>query len=149
MDFKFLIRPVQTNDLSQLATIRAVEWGSHDYWLKRLTNYLNQQASPQKALATRTLFVAINEKDKIIGFVAGHATTRWDCEGELQWINVIPEYQGMGVSGQLLTKMMEWFSEQNITSICVNVEPDNEKAIQFYKKHGAEYLNEHWMVWKN
>ena len=28
-------------------------------------------------------------------------------------------------------------------------EPDNEKARSFYRRHGAQELNSHWLVWED
>jgi ribosomal protein S18 acetylase RimI-like enzyme len=31
----------------------------------------------------------------------------------------------------------------------VDVDPANAAAQRFYRRHGAETLNEHWLVWNN
>ncbi|MGH7752666.1 MAG: GNAT family N-acetyltransferase [Gemmatimonadales bacterium] len=36
--------------------------------------------------------------DRPIGYVAGHLTRRFDCEGELQWIYVVPDRRRSGVA---------------------------------------------------
>ena len=83
------------------------------------------------------------------GFVAGHLTTRYACDGELQWINVTPESRGIGMASELLRWMARWFVDQEAFRICVDVEPDNARARAFYHRHGAERLNKHWLVWKD
>lgn len=83
----------------------------------------------------------------IIGFIAGHLTERFNCNGELEWINVIPAYRRSGIAFELLCLLASWFIEQKALKICVDVGSD--AARQFYTKHGAENLNEHWLVWKD
>jgi hypothetical protein len=75
-------------DIEHIAAIRADEWGGVDFWTSRVTGYLELTHYPQQALDPRIIYVAVDGK-KVIGFVAGHLTTRHNCNGELQWINVI------------------------------------------------------------
>jgi len=142
------IRLVQTDDIPKLARMRSAEWGTQDYWIERVSSYLNVMKNPQAALSSRVIYVAEVEEE-VAGFIAGHLTTRYGCGGELQWINVREHYQGKGVATGLLLKLAGWFSEQGTRRVCVNVEPDNEKGIRFYQRHAAQRLNEHWMIWEN
>ena len=96
----------------------------------------------------RIIYVAV-EDNTLVGFIAGHLTRRYGCDGELQWINVAPASRGSGVASKLLELLAEWFAEQNAFSICVNVDPANTIARRFYARHGAENFNEHWLVWNN
>jgi hypothetical protein len=38
----------------------------------------------------RVSYVAF-EQGLIVGFIAGHLTRRYGCDGELEWINVSPQ----------------------------------------------------------
>jgi len=58
--------------------------------MHRISGYLEGGIHPQRALPSRTCYVAV-EQSSVVGFVAGHLTRRYGCEGELEWINVIPE----------------------------------------------------------
>ena len=100
---------------------------------------------PCDALPARNLFVALANND-VIGFIAGHLTTRLNCTGELQWINVLENYRGNGIASALLRLLASWFIENNATKVCVD--PD-DTARKFYAKHGASNLNQHWMVWND
>ncbi len=84
-----------------------------------------------------------------MGFVAGHLTRRFHCDGALQWVNVVEAQRGKGIAGQLLRAMGAWFVEQQAQRICVNVAPENVVAGRLYANHGARSLNEHWMVWED
>jgi ribosomal protein S18 acetylase RimI-like enzyme len=111
-----------------------------------MARYLAREHHPQQALMPRILYVAC-EGDVPVGFIAGHLTRRYACEGELQWISVIREHRGSGVASELLRLLAAWFAEQHASRICVDVDPANLRARRFYTRHGAEPLNEHWLVW--
>lgn len=133
-------------DIPVLAHLRSEGWGEPAYWIPRLTGYLHGTSNPQKALAPRTAFVA-QQGDKLIGFIAGHLTTRLDCEGELQWIDVTADYRRKGIAGKLVHMLAKWFTEHDAHKICVD--PGNDAARKFYASLGAENMNEHWMYWKD
>jgi GNAT superfamily N-acetyltransferase len=142
------LRPVEEADVFSMAEIRALEWGSEAFWVDRIGRYLSGQHSPQHALTVRTVIVAIDGGD-LVGFVAGHKTRRLGCDGELQWINVAKEKRGLGVARQLITKIGMWFVAQGALRICVNVDPVNLSARRLYKRHGAQTLNDQWMIWED
>ena len=141
-----ILRVVEEADIPSMAAIRAREWGTETFWADRISRYLSGQHSPQQALPARTAFVAIDGSD-LVGFVAGHKTRRLGCDGELQWINVVKERRGLGVAAGLMTMIATWFAAQDERRTCVNVDPSNLAARRPYTKHGAEILNEQWMVW--
>jgi len=135
-------------DIPALARIRASEWETEAYWQARITRYLDCELHPQQALLPRIIYVA-SEGDRVVGFIAGHLTRRHACDGELEWINVVPECRGSRVASELLRLLAAWFVEQKATRICVDVDPANTTARRFYQRHGADILNEHWLVWNN
>jgi GNAT superfamily N-acetyltransferase len=91
--------------------------------------------------------VAVAE-GRVAGFVAGHLTRRFGCDGELQWINVAADARGQRIAGQLLDAQLDWFRARNALRICVNVAPENEAAGKLYATHGALPMNPHWMLWE-
>jgi GNAT superfamily N-acetyltransferase len=141
-------RTAEPADIAQMAAIRAKESGTAAFWANRLAAYLNGEHSPQQALSARAAYVAM-EASQLVGFVVGHSTHRFGCDGELQWINVIEERRGKGIAGMLVARIGEWFVEQQASRICVNVSPENAVARKLYTKCGALPLNDHWMVWKD
>lgn len=140
------LRPAEERDFSAMAELRAQQWGGKTFWTDRIARYLSGEHSPQKALPERAVFVAIDEC-RLVGFVAGHRTRRFDCNGELQWINVDEERRGQGVADRLMAQIGTWFVEQSANRICVNVDPENTAARRLYARFGARPLNEHWMAW--
>ncbi|MFZ1112424.1 MAG: GNAT family N-acetyltransferase [Candidatus Acidiferrales bacterium] len=141
-------REAEKSDISAMARIRAAEWESEEYWRNRITAYLAGELHPQQALKPRVSYVSC-EGDFLVGFIAGHLTRRYSCDGELEWINVIPERRGSGIASELLRSLAGWFVAQKALRICVDVQPTNIAARRFYARHGAEELNPHWLVWKD
>ena len=143
-----IYRRAQQADIAQMAKIRAEDWGPEQYWRERIEQYLNHQLNPKEALRPREAIVC-EGAERIVGLVAGHLTVRFDCEGELEWISVDTQFRRRGIASKLLRSMAEWFVEHEARRICVDVQPSNEAARRFYRRHGAEDLNPHWMVWKD
>ena len=141
-----IFRPAEEGDLDAMAAIRAREWETEEYWKRRIGGYMAAELSPQQALPGRAVFVAVDE-GQVVGFVAGHRTRRYGCDGELEWINVAPEQRGRGIAGQLLVVMARWFAGQGVLRVCVDVDPNSIVAQALYTRHGAQRLNHHWMVW--
>jgi ribosomal protein S18 acetylase RimI-like enzyme len=144
----FQFRKATQQDIISMAAIRDREWGTEDYWITRIGGYILGEHHPQHALIPRIILVA-EDKGKIIGFVAGHLTTRLGCNGELQWINVIPEYRKSGVASKLLRLLAQWFVKQNAVKVCVDVAVENIPAQKFYRKYGATNVNDHWLCWED
>jgi len=143
-----IYREATTDDVPALARIRAAEWGDETYWRDRILGYMSGELHPRHALEPRVVLVATDET-AIVGFIAGHLTTRFNCDGELQWINVIPEHRGAGIAEELLYRLAAWFMERNAKRVCVDVAPDNPTARAFYSKYGAVNFKPSWMLWKD
>ena len=137
-----------SNIIEHIAKIRADEWGGIDFWTSRITAYLELNHHPQQALDPRIIYVAVDGK-QVIGFVAGHLTRRLNCDGELQWINVIDEYRSTGVASSLLKVMAQWFIGQKAPKVCVNADAENATAHRFYQRYGAKVISPHWLMWTN
>jgi ribosomal protein S18 acetylase RimI-like enzyme len=143
-----IYREATDADVAGMARIRSAEWGDEEYWKTRIAAYIAYEDHPQKALKARAVYLGM-EGRAVIGFVAGHFTRRYECDGELEWINVAAEKRGRGIADELLRRLAKWFAEKKALKICVDVQPRNIVARKFYQRHGAEDLNPHWMVWKD
>lgn len=141
------IRPADATDVPCIAELRAQTKGTQSFWADRIERYLRGDHSPQKALDARSAFVATHE-GKIVGFVAGHRTRRFDCDGELQWIDVDHQHRRRGIGYHLMAQMGEWFVSNNAQRICVNVDEHNIAARKLYEKCGARVLGDAWMLWE-
>jgi GNAT superfamily N-acetyltransferase len=114
----------------------------------RMAAYLDGQHHPQQALAARTAFVAL-AGDDVVGYIAGHATTRHGCSGEVQYLYVAPLYRHYGVGRSLLRSVARWFHAQGIRRVCVNADIESPGAVAFYTAQGAVPLNTYWYIWEN
>ena len=110
--------------------------------------YLEGRHHPHLALEPRTVWVA-ESGEEVIGYVGGHLTRRFDCDGELQYLYVAPPYRRRGVAVTLVRHLARWFLEQHAHRICVNVNAQSPGALPFYRHLGAEELRPHWMVWSD
>ena len=131
-----------------MAALRALEWETEAYWTRRISLYLLGEHSPQQALAPRAAFVAL-DGTALVGFVAGHGTTRLGCDAELEWINVRQASRGSGIARGLIGQIGAWFVAQGARRVCVNVEPDNDAARRLYQRFGAQPFKTHWMIWED
>lgn len=147
-DMPIIIRVAEQADIPAMAQLRAQTKGTQAFWTERIRQYLRGEHSPQMALGNRSAFVAA-EAGKVIGFVAGHRTRRFDCEGEVQWIDVDHQQRGFGIGYRLMAQIGAWFESQNARRICVNVDTDNMPARKLYEKCGAQPLSDAWMIWED
>ena len=79
---------------------------------------------PSFALDDRSMFVALDQS-RIIGFIAGHRSTRMGCLAELQWTFVLPERQRQGIGAQLLSLLQAWFRSHQATRVIVDAAPNS------------------------
>jgi GNAT superfamily N-acetyltransferase len=142
MPLKVEILPAQLEDVPLLASLR----GGGGQLEQTMRGYMQGSYSPQFAEADRIVFVARIDNE-FAGYVSGHRTTRFNCDGELQWLNVAEAFRGKGVSDALIQRVVEWFLSNSIFNVCVNVEPDNIAGRKVYFRHGASELDSHWLVW--
>lgn len=103
--------------------------------------------SPQSSFPQKIILKAIQE-DKIIGYLAGHFSSRYNLEAEIQSFYVLKEFQRQGIGKALLQKYVEWLLDNERKSLCVGFNPAN-KYKSFYEKFGGLYLNEHWIYWND
>lgn len=112
----------------------------------RMQRYLLGEHHPQQALAPRGMWMAL-DGDAPVGYIAGHLTRRFDCDGELQYLYVLPANRGGKVAAGLLRELARWFVDQGARRVCVD--PGNDRARRFYARQGAVPLGMHWMVWED
>jgi GNAT superfamily N-acetyltransferase len=115
----------------------------------RMGAYFAGLHHPQQALLARVGYVAlINEQ--IVGYIAGHLTTRHGCAGELQYLFVSPHYRRRGIGTALFRGLAKWFQAQAAKHVCVALADDSPKeAKPFYESTGASPLKKYWYAWKD
>jgi GNAT superfamily N-acetyltransferase len=106
----------------------------------RMSAYFEGRHHPQQALSPRTGFVAL-DGDQLIGYVAGHLTTRHRCDGEIQYLFVAPSHRRRGVATALVRLLAEWFVSHDARKICIAIADDSPpEARPFYERLGAQPL---------
>ena len=85
--------------------------------------------------------------DAIVGFIAGQLTTRYNCQGELQWLDVASNFRRKKLASKLVHVLAQWFIQKDAYKICVD--PGNDAARLFYSAIGATNLNAHCMHWED
>lgn len=113
---------------------------------ERMLRYLLGEHHPQQALGPRVMWIAL-DRDLPVGYIAGHLTRRFDCQGELQYLYVLPSHRGGQPAAGLLRQLARWFVEQGAHRVCVDV--GSERARRFYARHRAVELGKHWLVWED
>ena len=112
-----------------------------------MARYLAGEHHPRQALPPREMWLA-EVAGTPVGYVAGHLTRRFGCDGELQWIYVVREHRGGEVAPALLRLLAAWFVDREARRVCVDV--GDEHARRFYRRHGAvDLLPPHWLVWND
>lgn len=101
--------------------------------------------SPASAKPERIVFKALIGNE-LVGYIAGHLTTRYDKDAEIQSFYILKEYQGKGIGGQLLHHFVKWLLQYDVKSLCVGFHEANPYQA-FYIKYGGKYLNPHWIYW--
>jgi len=114
----------------------------------RMAAYFDGQHHPQQALAPRVGYVAVADEG-VVGYIAGHRTTRHSCTGEVQYLFVAPAVRRCGVATALLRRLAEWFQEHGAPNVCVCVTADNPMAQPFYESVGASPVKKFWYAWED
>lgn len=103
--------------------------------------------SPQTSKPERIVLKAI-DNNQVIGYIAGHLTTRFNLDAEIQSFYILKKEQNKNIGTKLLTEFLKWLIDMDARSLCVGIKPEN-KYKAFYLKYGGQYLNEHWIYWQD
>jgi GNAT superfamily N-acetyltransferase len=115
----------------------------------RMGAYFDGIHHPQQALPARVGYVAMID-DAIVGYIAGHRTTRHGCDGELQYLFVSPLHRRHGIATALLRLLANWFHSQSAQKVCVALADDSPtEAKPFLETVGASPLKKYWYVWED
>ena len=114
----------------------------------RMAAYFDGRHHPQQALPPRVGYAAF-VADSIIGYIAGHLTTRHGCAGEVQYLFVAPAYRRRGIATALIRLLAGWCREQGAAKVCVSLDDDSPAAQPFYASLGAVPIKRLWYVWED
>ncbi|MBU0727355.1 GNAT family N-acetyltransferase [Patescibacteria group bacterium] len=97
-------------------------------------------------------FVAEDEKGKIIGFVLGSVIRKkksaW-VYGYINWIAIKKDSQCKGLGKRLCMFLIRRLKKAGVNMLMIDTSPDNEKAINFFRKLGFSGREEHVYMFRN
>ena len=102
----------------------------YDFYQENFSEYINAVAEIENR---RFLAEALTE-------MYDHAIYKKDSPAHLH-IDILPEYQRMGMGGKLIKTLCDHLAEKGISGVCLTCGPRNEKAVNFYKKYGFTLLS--------
>jgi GNAT superfamily N-acetyltransferase len=88
--------------------------------LERWQSYLRGESFPQMAKPERVAFKACTGK-RMIGYIAGHLTSRYGKDAEIESFYVLHEHQRVGIGVRLLQRYVEWGQRHQARSLCVGI----------------------------
>ena|SRR5262245_42425977 len=112
----------------------------------RMAAYFDGKHHPQEALLARVGYVAL-VRESVVGYIAGHLTTRHGYAGEVQYLFVAPEFRRRRVATALLGLLADWFGNAGALKVCVCVDSDSPSARPFYESTGASPFRRFWCGW--
>lgn len=86
-------------------------------------------------------FISARKEDKIAGFVAFYANDKIKCCGFLSMIIISHQFQGCGIGSGLLRRCIEQCKKSGMTTLRLEVNEKNERAILFYEKNGFKEIS--------
>ena len=142
------IRKATLADVTAMSECRRIDAGGVD---ERMPAYFRCEHDPHQALMPRVGFLA-ESGGRVVGYIAGHLTTRHGADGELQYLYVLSHVRRRGIGTRLIRALADWFCGQGARTVCVGVDADSPAAIPFYRALGARPLSDEkplWYVWRN
>ncbi|WP_226530344.1 GNAT family N-acetyltransferase [Metabacillus niabensis] len=132
------IRRMNEGDIEQVQRVAKSSWHSTykgiipEHIQESFVNIAYSDEMLMKRL-TETLFLVAEQESNIIGF-ANFTPLKDEKKVELGAIYLYEEYQGNGIGTELLKTGLEKL--QYLKKMYVNVEKDNQSAVNFYKSKG-------------
>lgn len=139
------IREVTKNDMKRFVQLKKQDFGEYSKLIGRKIEF--SEASIKKEFARilsskdEHLFVA--EKEEIVGFVHGKIEKK-DSKAKIEYIFVEKTSRKNGIAKSLINKFSEKATQQKVKNLLLNVNINNTKAINLYKKLGFK-LNKYEM----
>jgi ribosomal protein S18 acetylase RimI-like enzyme len=140
-------REASRADVVAMARCRLTDPGDNGIADPRMEAYFEGRHHPQQALAARVGYVALDNHE-VVGYIAGHLTTRHGCQGELQYLFVSPAFRRRGIGRKLVHLLAKWFQAQGAEKVCVALADDSPvEAKPFFENVGAAPLKKFWYAW--
>jgi ribosomal protein S18 acetylase RimI-like enzyme len=116
-----------------------LNWFVSDSNKKWVSSYLQDQE--------KCLLIALNEENKIIGYLMGSLLAKDDiehlelaCASKVEELFITEPYRSSGLGTNLINSFFDWSREKGAESVYLEVLKQNTRGINFYEKNGfVEY----------
>jgi putative acetyltransferase len=132
----FLIRHAGAEDLAGVTACLAAAFEAYreTYTEAAFRDTVLSGPDPQRRLREMTILVAIDAAGRIVGTIAHRMTG--EAVGHLRGMAVLPELQGGGVAGRLLSAAEEELRARGCRRVTLNTTEVLGRAREFYRRHG-------------
>ena len=120
---ELIIRPAEAGDLAAVAALEA-----ECFSFPRSEDYIAHSLDE---------FIVAERDGRFLGYADAVALLD---EGYMGNIAVLPEHRGEGVGDELLTSLLRWGREKNLSFLTLEVREQNLPARSLYEKHGFEVV---------
>lgn len=143
------IKQAKREDINKISEIYLLCWQTTyanlvpDSYLESLSlvNIINKWEDFFNNEDNSFIYVAFNEKNEYLGFVAG--MIKDDCkQGEILALYLLDKYQGLGLGKKLFMKAIEYFINHDTNTMIVWVMKNNKKGINFYEKRQGKIFKQ-------
>lgn len=100
--------------------------------------------SLQQAIRSASSFSVAELNGRVVGY---QISTLYRDGAHLARLATLPEVQGTGVGGVLLTELVQHFVRRGVLSVTVNTQQTNTKSLQLYKRYGFDFTGLNMDVW--
>jgi N-acetylglutamate synthase-like GNAT family acetyltransferase len=146
----FSVRPSEVEDINGIQQVARTTWletykGIYpDEFIHNFLNNAYSETSLERSIRRdmgeeeRKFFVAINEKNEIVGYA--HAMNEDGRVYELLRIYVLPQYHGKGIGTLLIKELRSQI--KNLEKLKAWVEKENIVGRMFYENKGFQVIEE-------
>ena len=138
---------ISNSDIFRIKTIAELTWPDtfKDILSNEQIRYMLDWMYSIEVLASQIdnghQFYVLTENEKDLGFVGIELNYPNQGNTKIHKIYVLPEFQGKGIGGKLIEKVVQYSKLNKINSLTLNVNRFN-KAIDFYLKKGFKITME-------
>ncbi len=111
-----------------------------EYGFEKFRKGLEQENNQEYIDNGGNLWIAIDEKDDVIGTIA--LKKHNNNEAEIKKLYVRNDYRGTGLSKELYSKVMETTKNRRFKRIFLGTYDKLERAINFYQRRGFTQIDE-------
>jgi [ribosomal protein S18]-alanine N-acetyltransferase len=102
------------------------------------------RASLRQASRTSARFTLAELNDRLVGY---ELSTMYRDGAHLARLATIPDVQGSGIGGAMLTAMIQSFLDRGVSSVTVNTQSSNIQSLNLYRRYGFDLTGLNMDVW--